>query len=397
MTRAVLPPKFDALAPEVLADPYPAYARLRAAGPVCRVPPASFGITDHAHVSALLRDRRLGNDFPADNPAFTIAEGQAGQVFRRLIPTQDQAGHSRLHRLIVAAFSPRTARGQTDRIRAVAESCLAPATGTGRFDAAADLAFPVAVTVVCEMLGLPPDVPGTWSRAGALGKAFTPFLIGADRPAADEALAWLRGYVAEVLADRRRRPADDLVSRMLAEGDGLSEDEVVDNLAFLCFTGFETTMNMITTGCLALARFPDQMRRLRADRSLMTTAVEEFVRLDAPIQYTARVTREPITVGARTIRAGRSVLLMLGSANHDERVFTDPDRLDVGRSPNPHVGFGGGVRGCLGATLARIEGAAVFGVLVDGAGALAQDGPPRREPNALFRGYAAVPMLLDRP
>ncbi|MBB6347811.1 cytochrome P450 [Nonomuraea muscovyensis] len=390
--RAKLLPKFDALDPEVLDDPYPTYARLRAEGPLCRVSPASFGVTRLEHVAPLLRDRRLGNDFPEDNPAFAVAEGAAGRVFRRILPTQDVEEHSRLHRLMVAAFSPRTARGHTDRIRAVVDECLAPALDTGRLDVPGELAFPVAVTVVCELMGLPADARGEiWARAGALAKAFTPFLPEPDRPAADEALAWLRGYVTDVLHERRRRPAGDLVSRMLGE---LSDDEIVDNLAFLCFTGFETTMNMVSTGCLALARFPGEFARLRADRSLVRTAVEEFVRLDAPIQYTARVTREPVTIGDKTIKEGRSVLLMLGCANHDERAFADPGRLDVGRDPNPHVGFGGGVRGCLGAALARVEGAVVFDALLDRVRALELAGRPVRQPSALFRSYASIPLVV---
>lgn len=408
----MLLPRLDALDPEVLDDPYPTYARLRAAGPLCRIPPASLGVTRHAEVSALLRDRRLGNEFPEENPAFAVDDQDAGRAFRRIIPVRDAEDHSRLHRLIVAAFSPGTARRHAGRIRAVVDECLEPASRTGRFDAVADLAFPVALTVVCELMGLPADGrQDIWARAGALGKAFTPFLAGPDRPASDEALAWLRGYVADTLRERREAPTGDLISRMLAaqeserseasggsaaaDGDTGSDEEIVDNVAFLCFTGFETTMNMVSTGCLGLARAPDQLRRLRADRSLVATAVEEFVRLDAPIQYTARVTREPVTIGGRTVRAGRSVLLLLGSANHDERVFRDPAHLDVGRTPNPHVGFGGGVRGCLGAALARVEGAVIFDALLDRVSGMEPAGPPVREPSPLFRTWAGVPLAVS--
>jgi cytochrome P450 len=384
--------KFDALDPAVLDDPYPTYERLRAAGPLCRIPPASLGVTRHADVAALLRDPRLSNDFPDDGAGFAVGEDTSGQVFKRIIPTQDVDDHSKLHRLMVKAFSPRTARGYAGRIRAIVDECLAPSLDTGRLDAVADLAFPVAATVVCELMGLPADArTEIWPRAAALSKAFTPFLP--SHPEVDGALAWLRDFVASVLDRRRAEPADDLVSRMLAEGD-LSDDEIVDNLAFLCFTGFETTMNMVSTGSLALARFPDELARLRADRSLLPTAVEEFVRLDAPIQYTARVTREEVTVGGRTIRPGRSVLLLLGCANHDEDVFADPARLDVGRTPNPHVGFGGGVRGCLGAALARVEGAVVFDALADRVAKLEVAQPPVREPSALFRCYATVPLAV---
>lgn len=391
--RASLP-RFDALDPEVLDDPYPHYARLREAGPLCRIPPASLGVTMHAQVAALLRDARLANDFPEDNPAFDVGADEAGESFRRLIPTRGVDDHSRLHKLMAATFSPRRSRGYADRIGAIVAEAVAPALDGESLDAVADLAFPVAATVVCELMGLPASaVEQIRPRAAALARAFTPFLPGPGRPAADDALVWLRGYIADVVEERRARPTGDLPSRMLA-AQGLSLDEIVDNLAFLCFTGFETTMNMVGTGCVALARFPDEFARLRADRRLLPTAVEEFVRLDAPIQYTARVTRAEVEIGGRTVRPGRSVMLLLGSANHDESVFRDPQRLDVGRTPNPHVGFGGGVRGCLGAALARVEGAVIFGHLLDRVAKLEPAAAARREPNALFRSYASVPLEI---
>jgi cytochrome P450 len=395
MSARVLPSKLDALDAAVLDDPYPTYAALRAEGRVCRVGPASWGITRHADVAALLRDPRLGNEFPTDNPQFSMNGGTASQAFRRIIPVRNTDDHSRLHRLMVAAFSPGVARRSAERIRERVDRCLAESRDTGRLDAVSDVAFPIAAGVVCDLMGLPAGMADEiWPRAGALGKAFTPFLPEPDRAEADDALTWLRGYVSDLLRQRHRQPTDDLISRMLAAGDGdaESDEEIVDNIAFLCFTGFETTMNMVSTGCLELSRRPDEWARLRADRSLAATAVEEFVRFDAPIQYTARVALEPIQVGDRLIRAGRSVFLLLGSANHDERVFTDPGRIDVGRTPNPHVGFGGGVRGCLGAALARVEGRVIFDALAGSLAEIAPAGPPVRAPNALFRCYSSVPL-----
>ncbi|MFI5834169.1 cytochrome P450 [Micromonospora sp. NPDC051300] len=399
MTRAgrVLPARMDPLSPEVVADPYPTYARMRAAGPLCRFGPASWGVTRHRDVVALLRDRRLSNTFPEEDPQFRMAPDLSRDVFRRIIPTRDPDDHSRLHQQMVRAFSPGVARRSAERIGTMVDELLAPACDTGRLDAVADLAFPVAASVVCELIGLP--VARTraevWPRAAALGRAFTPFLPAADRPAADAALSWLRGYVRDVLAERRPDPDGDLLDRMLAVADPAEGvEEVVDNIVFLCFTGYETTMNMVCTGSVALARQPDEWRRLRADPSLAGTAAEEFVRFDAPIQYTARLALEPIPVGDRVIRPGRSVFLLLGCANHDEEVFADPGRVDVGRRPNPHVGFGGGVRGCLGAALARIEGAVIFDRLARRLAGVELAAPPEREPSALFRSYASIPLAV---
>lgn len=393
----VLPARMDPLSPEVVADPYPTYARMRAAGPLCRFGPASWGVTRHRDVVALLRDRRLSNTFPEDDPQFRMAPDLSRDVFRRIIPTRDPDDHSRLHQQMVRAFSPGVARRSAQRIGAMVDELLVPARDTGRLDAVADLAFPVAASVVCELIGLP--VARTraevWPRASALGRAFTPFLPAADRPAADEALSWLRGYVRDVLAERRADPDGDLLDRMLAVADPAEGvEEVVDNIVFLCFTGYETTMNMVCTGAVALARQPDEWRRLRADPSLAATAAEEFVRFDAPIQYTARLALEPVPVGDRVIRPGRSVFLLLGCANHDEEVFADPGRVDIGRRPNPHVGFGGGVRGCLGAALARIEGAVIFDRLARRLAGVELAAPPEREPSALFRSYASIPLAV---
>lgn len=400
-TTRTLPPRFDALDPAVIDDPYPTYARLRAAGPLCRVSPASWGVTRHAEVAALLRDPRLANEFPDDDPQFQMGEDLSRDVFRRIIPTRDPDDHSRLHQLMVRAFSPGIARRARDHIGRLVDNLVGPALDTGRLDAVADLAFPVAATVVCELMGLPAGARAEiWPRAAALSDAFTPFLLdadlGADRTAADEALRWLRGYVTDLLDDRRPDPGGDLLARMLAAGPGDSDrEEIVDNLVFLCFTGFETTMNMVCTGCAGLTRQPEQWARLRADPALAPTAVEEFVRFDAPIQYTARRALKPIQVGDRTIRPGRSVFLLLGCANHDERVFDRPERIDIGRQPNPHVGFGGGVRGCLGAVLARVEGGVVFDRLVRHFRSIEPAGVPVRQPSALFRSYRTIPLAVS--
>ena len=390
----VLTPRFDALDPEVIADPYPEYARVRAAGRLCRVSPASWGVTRHADVAALLRDPRLGNEFPETDPQFRMAEEElATDVFRRIMPTRNTADHSRLHRIMVKAFSPGVARSLREHIAALVEELIAPGLESGRLDAVAELAFPVAATVVCELIGISvAERAEIWARSAALAKAFTPFIPEGDRAEAAAALIWFRGLVRELVEKCQADPGQDLLGRLVATGG--DAEEITDNVVFLCFTGYETTMNMVSTGCAGLSAQQDQWLRLRAEPGLAATAAEEFVRFDTPIQYTARLALEPIEIAGRVIRPGRSVFLLLGSANRDERVFADPDRLDIGRSPNPHVGFGGGVRGCLGAALARVEGAVIFETLARRIKTLEPAGPVLRSPSALFRSYESIPLAV---
>ena len=235
----------------------------------------------------------------------------------------------------------------------------------------------------------------------SLGRAFIPFVAAAPDPAGDraddDAVSWLRAAVAELLAERRHRPGEDGLSRMLRvehNGSRLTESELIDNAIFLFFAGFETSMYLVCLAAELLSRHPGQYARLRADRSLIPTAVEEFLRFDAPIQWMARIALAPLRVGTATIRPGRVVLLLLGSANRDERRFTTPDRLDVGRRPNPHLSFGGGIHRCLGVQLARAQAAIVLERLVRRCAAIATAGPPVRRPHPNLRGYAGVPVRL---
>ncbi|HEU4421193.1 MAG TPA: cytochrome P450, partial [Pilimelia sp.] len=380
METVTLPPRFDALDPAVIEDPYPTYARLREAGPLCRFGPGGWGVTRYADVVALQRDPRLGSEFPEDYHDMSVGPGPASAFFQRIMLYRDPPEHLRLRRLMGKAFSPATVRRLRGHIEFLADQLLDPVLERGRMDVTTDLAYPLPVLVICRMMGIPPQArDDVRQRAMDLGRAFTAIVPPEGRAAAHEAVDWLRGYLGELLEERRRHPSDDLLTALLSaeeEGDTLTHDEIVDNTVFAFFAGFETTVHLITTGFAALLRFPDEARRLYADPSLVPTAVEEFLRYDAPIQGTARLVREPIEIGGRTIRPGRVVVLMIGSANHDEREFTDPDRLDVGRSPNPHLTFGGGSHLCLGAFLARMEGEVLFDRVVRRLGAIEADGEP---------------------
>lgn len=396
--------RFDLADEAFLSDPYPTYRRLRDLGPLCRGGPAQWVVTRYAEVSALLRDRRLGREFPAQYQALSVGDGPANDFLQRIIIDRDPTEHTRLRRLMTKAMSPALVRTLAGPVGTLVEQVLAKSRDERRFDAVADLAVPVPVIMMSELFGIPMadrDLLSEWSVA--LSKAFAVFLPREERAIAHEAVVLLREYMGGLLAQRRRAPGADLLSRMLDAGEGeerLSDEEIIDNAVFVYYAGFETTANLIATGCAALAAHPDEQARLRADRSLMPTAMEEFLRYDAPIHTTTRLALETIEIGDRKIRPGRVVVLLLASANHDERQFEDPQRLDIRRRPNPHLSFGGGVHHCLGAALARIESAAVFGRLLDLYARIEPAGAPVWRPSGggfrfPYFAYESIPVCVS--
>jgi cytochrome P450 len=392
VTRAATP-RFTQDELAALPDPYPTYARLRAAGPVCRGGPAQYFVTRHAEVSALLKDSRLGIELP---PAFrdvSLGDGPTRSFIERIIGRRNPPDHTRIRRLMGFAFAPPRLRALEGRIGPLVDATLARCRDLGEFDVVAELAFPLPVRVVCDAIGLPaPDHDLIRPKAAALAGAFTGFVAEDDRREVGAAITWLRDYMHAALRDRAG--TDDLLTRMLAAAadpaDRTGMDEIVDNLIFLFFAGFETTMNLISSGAATLSQDPPAFRALAADPALVPLAVEEFLRRDAPFQTTVRSTLEPIEIGGQRISRGRVLVLMLGSANYDERAFADPDRLDVTRSPNPHVSFGGGVHYCLGAVLARMEARLVFAGLARHFAGLRPAGDVVRAER--FRSYRRVPL-----
>jgi cytochrome P450 len=393
-----LPPRFDARDPVVAADPYRVYRELRAAGSLCRMGPASFGVTRYADVVRLIRDPRLGSQFPEAYHRMSAGDGAASGFFSQIILYRDPPEHTRLRRLIGKAFSPSLVRRFRPDIERMVAGLLAPAAGRGSFDAVTELAFPLPVMVVCALMGIPESDYGLIRpHALSLSKAFSAIVPQADRAAADHAVAWLRGYLGDVLEQRRADRGDDLLSRLLAaEDDGatLTHEEIIDNAVFSFFAGFETSTNLIATGCAVLLDHPDQQDLLRRDLDLVPRAVEEFLRYDSPIQGTARMVNEAVEVDGRTIRAGRVLVLLLGSANRDPERFTDPEELRVTRDPNPHLAFGGAAHTCLGAALARVEADVVFRALLSQTRSMRPAGPATRQAGSTLRAYASVPVAL---
>ncbi|MFC9176397.1 MULTISPECIES: cytochrome P450 [Streptomyces] len=350
-------------------DPYPVYRRLRAYGPVCRGGPGQWVFPRHEEVSALLRDPRLGREFPEEYQAVSVGEGPANDYLRRIVVDRDRPDHTRLRRLLTKSLSPAMIRGLREPIALLVDGLLDRFAEERRFDLVRDLAVPVPMMVMSELLDIPrADRDDIARLSTSLAQAFAVFISEDKRREAHGAVVELREYMAGLVRERRRRPGDDLLSRMLtAVKDGeepLTDEEIIDNALFVYYAGFETTTNAIATGGDLFVHQPHTQRQLRADPGIVPSALEEFMRYDAPIHATTRLATEPIEIAGLTIRKGRVVVLLLASANHDERVFPDPARADLTRSPNPHLSFGGGIHHCLGAALARVEGAVVFERLV---------------------------------
>jgi cytochrome P450 len=380
-------PRFVLDDEEAMKDPYPVYRRLRDYGPVCRGGPGQWVVPRYREVSALLRDPRLGREFPAEYQALSVGEGAANEFLRRIVIDRDPLEHTRLRKALTKALNPALVRSLAGAVTALVDDMLRDVGDRGIFDAVHELAVPVPIAMMSELFDIPhADRRRVRDWSIDLAQAFAVFIPEERRAVAHHAVILLREYMTNLLAERRRRPGEDLLSRMIATGSAdespLTDEEIVDNAVFIYYAGFETTTNLIATGCHILTEYPAQQQRLRDEPSLLPTAIEEFLRYDAPIHATTRLALAPIEIGDYRIRPGRVVVLLLASANRDERVFSAPDTVDVSRKHNQHLSFGGGVHHCLGAVLARWETAAVFERLLERYSVIEPAGPVRWNPSS---------------
>jgi cytochrome P450 len=395
-------PPLDLDDPAVVADPYPAFARARAVAPVQWHEGLGLWLAfSHAEANAVLRDRRLGRIWRDKEPGERFESFNL--IHRNAILEMEPPHHTRLRRLISTAF----ARGHVERLRPwvedlagrLVDDLLERSGGSESVDLLAGMAEQLPVAVIAELLGVPEsDRPLLRPWSNAIVKMYeyerTREREEAAERAADEFVTYLRGLAA----DRRRDPGDDLVSHLVsvrdADGDRLTEDELVTTCILLLNAGHEATVNVTGNGTLALLRNPDQLRRLREDRALLPAAIEELMRFDSPLQLFERTATEDVEIGGITVEKGRKVAALLGAANRDPAVFAEPDCLDVGRADNPHISFGAGVHFCIGAPLARVELQATFGALLDRTSSLELGGEPVRRPEFVIRGLAELPVVL---
>jgi cytochrome P450 len=385
------------------ADPYPFYEALRAGGPVqWSELGQTWEIFGYAEVAAALRDPRLAADrstlfFSWMDPERRAALAPLEEIHQGMMLFSDPPKHTRLRGLVNKAFTPRVVEGLRDWIRTVVDRLLDDVEPAGRMDVIADLAAPLPVIVIAELLGVRAEDRVQlkhWSDA------FAAFIGGAgaeDVPEwANEGIVALREYFGEEVARRRVEPGEDLISALLAaeeRGDVLSENELFATCILVLIAGHETTTNLIGNGLLALLRNPDQRQLLRDDPSLIRSAIEELLRYDSPVQLTSRLAVAPLEVGGRQIEAGRFVDVWLGSANRDPAQFPDPERLDLRRADNRHVAFGYGPHFCVGAPLARLEGQIAVSAVRDRFPTLTLvDEPLEYQHSTVFRALKRLPV-----
>ncbi|MFJ6659596.1 cytochrome P450 [Streptomyces sp. NPDC091377] len=397
-----IPPAFDPWDPAFLADPYPAYAELRAQGRVIRYEPTDqWLVPHHADVSALLRDRRLGRTYqhrfshedfgrtappPQHEPFHTLND------FGML--DLEPPDHTRIRRLVSKAFTPRTVERLKPYVERLAAELVDGLVRRGGGDLLAEVAEPLPVAVIAEMLGIPegdraPLRPWSADICGMYELSPSPETARRAVQASVEFSAYLR----ELIAERRAAPGDDLISGLIAahdEGDRLTEQEMISTAVLLLNAGHEATVNATVNGWWALFRNPGQLAALRADHSLVPSAVEELMRYDTPLQLFERWVLDDIEIDGQLIPRGAELALLFGSANHDPAAFTAPERLDLTRADNPHISFSAGIHYCIGAPLARIELAASMTALLERAPTLRPTGEPDRKPNFVIRGLEGL-------
>jgi cytochrome P450 len=387
---------------DFIADPYPAYAALRERSPV-----AYDDATDHwlvsryEDVNALLRDRRFGRTYlhrathaEMGHPDEPRELEPFWHLIRSGILDMEPPDHTRVRGLVSKAFTPRMVESLRRVIERKTIELVDAVRGTGTFDLISTLAEPLPVWVIAELLGVPePDrhLLRPWSADICRMYELHPSVE--DRRRSVDACVAFGDYLRDLARARRAAPAEDLISELAVVADGgdrLTEDELIGTCVLLLNAGHEASVNVAGNGWWSLFRRPDELARLRADRTLVRSAIEELMRWDTPLQLFERWVLEDVELHGVAIPKGAELGLIFGSANRDPDVFEDPDRLDIGRAPNPHLSFGAGIHFCLGAPLARLELEIAFGTILERLPAMELVEEPRWKPTYIIRGLEAL-------
>ena len=399
---------------EIIANPYPSYHQLRAQDPVhWNEPVGVWTLTRYSDVMETLRDRRMSSDRMSAH-AGRIPESMQEKmapiirIFSNTMLLSDPPSHTRLRSLANKAFTPRVVENMRSHIQSIVDQSLDDVESAGGMDVINDLAYPLPVRVICEMLGVAPedqDQFKKWTDDLAL-------FLGDVRRAAEHVEVAQRSalemidYLKGIIRECRQNPRDDLISALVVaeeQGDTFSEEELYSMFVVLQIGGHETTTNLIGNGLLALLQNPEQMQKLRDNPALMETAVEELLRYHSPIQITARIAMEDLEIGGKQIAKGQFISTYIGAANRDPDQFPDPDHLDITRQENRHLAFALGPHFCLGAALARLEGRVAIGTTLRRFPELRLEPPLSVETqleeiqwrdNPVFHGLASLPVVF---
>ncbi len=353
---------------DFISDPYPWYRRLRTEDPVHHSPWGDWYVARFADVAMVLSDRRFCGQSPInENPllASQLESTAFGRMVGKWMVFMDPPGHTRLRGLAARYFSSERIKSLRPAIQTIVDNLLDDVRDAGSMDVVADLAYPLPAMVISNLLGMP--ATDHLMFKGAFQRLTQALDQGEAEDGEGAAATVLTDYFRDLVAERRKRPRDDMISFLIAaegEDEGIREDELLPMCIFLLWAGHETTKNLIGNGVLTLLRNPDQMDTLKRNPAMIDTAVEEFLRFESPVQKIFRWTTTDVRIGGKTIPGGQFVVGLIGAAHRDPARFDDPDRFDIGRNVGAHLAFGRGAHHCLGNLLARMEAQLVVNTLL---------------------------------
>ncbi|MGK4585055.1 cytochrome P450 [Kitasatospora sp. HPMI-4] len=383
------------LDPRSRANPYPLYTALRRQ-PVSRQADGTWVVSGYDEIAALLHDPRISSDMR--NAGQTSAPGAERSFILR-----DPPSHHRLRSAVMARFTPAVVESLRDEIRRITGEHLDAAGSEGRVDIVDEIAYPLPVSVICTLLGIPPEDEArfhAWADALVRNLDLDPAMTPEEAEQIRQAIDGLADYLTQLTSERAKKPGDDLISGLLTGSthtEPLRGEDLVATTRLLLVAGHETTVNLITNGMLTLLRHPETLARLGREPALVVPMVEELVRYEPSVQFRYRAALDDIDVGGTTIPRGSSVVLLLAAGSRDPHRFDRPEQFVPDRTPNEHLGFGGGIHYCVGAPLARLEAHIVLPELVRRLEnpRLAEDPPPYR-PTAALRGPRHLWLDVDR-